>query len=123
MELSDEERRRLAQLEAALAADDPRLASTLGRAPLGQARQIKGRRAGLAGLGFVLGLVALVAGMSASIWAISLLGFLIMFGATVYALSAWKSVQHQPASPRPREHPQFMGRMEDRWNKRQNGQD
>lgn len=123
MELSDEERRRLAQLEAALAADDPRLASALGRAPLGQTRQIKGRRAGLAGLGFVLGLVGLVAGMSTSIWVISLIGFLIMFGATVYALSAWKSIDDRPANPRPNEHAQFMGRMEDRWNRRQNGQD
>lgn len=121
MQLSDEERRRLAQLEAALSADDPRLATTLGNAKLGQTRVIKGRRAGLAGLGFLIGVLALVIGMSNS-WIISILGFLLMLGSTIYALSAWKVVESKTANTKADSAPQFMNRMEDRWHKRQNGQ-
>ncbi len=121
MELSEDERRRLAQLEAALAADDPKLANTLGRSALGGMRQVKGRRAGLAGLLFVFGVLAVIGGMS-SHWLVSVLGFLVMVVSTVYALNAWRVVEDTSGKPAgPRQNPEFMGRMEERWNRRQQG--
>ena len=61
MALSEEERRLLEQMEAALAAEDPRLAHTLRGSASN--RRIHRRRAALAGVGFVAGAVMLVAGM------------------------------------------------------------
>lgn len=123
MELSDEEKRLLAQLEASLIADDPRLAQRLG-AKARTPRQIHRRRATLAGLGFLLGVVMLIAGLQIA-WPISVIGFILMFAATVIALGSWQKATdgggHKPATEsRPTE--PFLGRMEDRWRKRQEGQ-
>ncbi|SER48180.1 Protein of unknown function [Propionibacterium cyclohexanicum] len=129
MPLSDEEQRMLKELEASLVADDPRLAHTLGssRSP----RQVHGRRAGLAGLGFLVGLVLLVAGIQ-TMWVISVIGFVVMLGCAVLALGAWHRASHVPArgskGPRsPKKQPPssgaFMNKMEDRWRRRQNGEE
>lgn len=119
MALSEEEQRLLAQLEASLAAEDPKLAQTLGtRTP----RQIHGRRATLAGLLFLVGLIGLVAGMQ-TIWLVSVAGFICMFVATIVALGSWRKVNDPSSQPRPQQRPSepFMGRMEDRWRRRQEG--
>lgn len=121
MALSEEEQRLLAQLEASLAADDPKLAQTLGSP--NTPRQIHGRRATLAGLLFLLGVVLLIVGMR-TFWLLSVAGFLAMFVATVVALGSWRKATDSSAQPRPAPHPSsdpFMGRMEDRWRRRQDG--
>ena len=64
MALSDKEQRLLEQLEAALAAEDPKLANTLRGTTT---RTLHRRRAAIAGLGFVIGLAALIGGMQLSI--------------------------------------------------------
>ena len=59
MALSDDEQRLLDQMEAALAAEDPKLANTLR----GTNRRWHRRRAFFAGVGFLVGLTCLVGGM------------------------------------------------------------
>lgn len=121
MALSEEEQRLLEQLEASLAADDPKLAQTLGSSST--LRQIHGRRATLAGVLFVVGLVLLVVGMQTS-WAVSVIGFIAMLVATVIALGSWRKATDSDArgkrTPPPNSEP-FMGKMEDRWRRRQEG--
>ena len=73
MELSDQERKLLEQLEASLKAEDPTFAETLsGR---GQVR-IHRRRAAIAGLAFLVGVVALLGGIPIHP-AVSIVGFAV----------------------------------------------
>ena len=83
--LSDEEQKLLEQMEAALAAEDPKLAHTLRgtKTP----RTLQRKRAALAGLAFIAGCVMLIVGMRAH-WLVSVLGFVIMLTATVIAVTA-----------------------------------
>ena len=117
MALSDEEQRLLDQMEAALAAEDPKLANTLR----GSTRQWQHRRLIISGLGFVLGIFALVGGMELHP-AVSVVGFLVMLASAAVAVTAW---QHSGAatdgdgaggagSDR-----DFMGKMEERWRRHQ----
>lgn len=122
MALSEEEQRLLEQMEAALAAEDPRLASTLRGT---RTRRLHRRRAALAGLAFVVGLAALVAGMQLGV-VVSILGFVIMLTATVIALTSWQHVGDEGGTPRSPSRPRtpssdsaFMDRMEERWRRRQ----
>lgn len=119
MALSDEEQRLLEQMEAALAAEDPKLAHTLRGT---RTRRLHRRRAALAGVGFVLGLVALVVGMELGI-AISIAGFMVMLVATIMALASWQQVGDDAgAGPAPKpshDTTDFMNRLEERWRRRQ----
>ena len=89
MALSENEQRLLEQLEAALAAEDPKFANTLRGS---HRRTFHRRRAALAGVVFLVGLAALVAGMQFG-WVISVLGFVVMLASTVLAISAWQHVE------------------------------
>jgi hypothetical protein len=124
--LSDEEQRLLEQMEAALAAEDPKLVNTLRGTGV---RRIHRRRAAIAGVGFFAGLALLIAGMSTYLF-LSVLGFVIMVGAAVTAIYSWQHVGSGPdgklTSSRPRA-PQssgsadgqgFMDKMEERWKRR-----
>ncbi|WP_040161731.1 DUF3040 domain-containing protein [Nigerium massiliense] len=88
MALSEEEQRLLEQMEAALAADDPKFASTLRGTTN---RKLHRRRAALAGLGFAVGIAALVLGMQLHP-IVSVIGFVIMLVSTIVALTAWQHV-------------------------------
>lgn len=128
MPLSEEEKRLLEQMEAALAADDPKLANTL-RGPQGN-RVVHRRRAAIAGIGFFVGLAMLLGGLQVH-WAISVVGFVVMLAATILALSSWQHVNDEggsqttprKANARAAGGPGFMDRMEDRWRRRQEGGD
>lgn len=109
MALSEQEQRLLEQLEAALAAEDPRLAHTLRGSTT---RTLHRRRAALAGLGFLLGLGALVAGMQVG-WVVSVLGFVIMLACTVVALGSWRKVDQARVEPDRSE--AFTDRFDDLW--------
>lgn len=122
MALSEQEQRLLEQMEAALAAEDPKLAHTLRGS--GTRRQHR-RRAVLAGLGFLLGIAALLAGMETSP-IVSVLGFVLMLASTVVALTSWRHVNsdgvERQASPRPKPtspDTAFMDKIEERWRRRQ----
>lgn len=95
MALSEKEQRLLEQLEAALAAEDPKLANTLRGTG---SRKLHRRRAALAGLGFLLGIAALVAGMEFG-WIVSIIGFVVMLASTVVALSSWRHVEGDGSGP------------------------
>lgn len=120
MALSEKEQRLLEQLEASLSAEDPKLARTLGsRTP----RKIHGRRAGLAGLGFLAGVALLIVGMQ-TVWVLSVIGFLVMLASTIVALGAWQHVTKSDDNSRSvnlGDGSDFMGKMEDRWRRRQQG--
>lgn len=118
MALSEDEQRLLEQMEAALEADDPKLASTLRGTT---ARRLHRRRAAFAGLGFLIGIGMLIGGMEFH-WALSVGGFLIMLVSTVVAVSAWQHVGYENAGA---DHGKgksperdFMEKFEERWRHR-----
>ncbi len=126
MALSDEEQRLLEQMEAALAADDPKLVNAMRGTGV---RRIHRRRAAIAGVGFFAGLALLVAGISVTPF-LSVLGFVIMVAAAVTAIYSWQHVgtsadpgtgrAHAKTAPGTRgpDGQGFMDKMEERWRKR-----
>lgn len=111
MALSDKEQQLLAQMEAALAADDPKLAHTLGG---GATRSLHKRGVTIAIVGLLAGVVLLIAGMS-SYWFVSVAGFIVMLASTALALRSWRLVpsdqEHQSA---PEADPNFLRGLDDK---------
>jgi hypothetical protein len=120
MALSDEEQKLLAQMEAALAADDPKFANTLRGTTT---RRLHRKQAAIAGVGFVAGLACLVAGMETH-WSISVVGFVLMLISTIVAITSWRHVDFEraerPQGPKVRSSPDnpFMDKLEERWRRR-----
>ncbi|WP_026145826.1 DUF3040 domain-containing protein [Nocardioides sp. Iso805N] len=85
MPLSEEELRLLEQMERALSAEDPKFASTLRGHSLRRAAQ---RRVIISGVAFVVGVGLLMAGVVTSLWALGIVGFLIMLAAATVGLTA-----------------------------------
>ncbi|WP_327114504.1 DUF3040 domain-containing protein [Nocardia sp. NBC_01730] len=88
MPLSEHEQRMLEQIESALYAEDPKFASSVRG---GRLRSTSSRRRLQAASLFILGLFLLVAGIAAPVKPggfpiISLIGFIVMFGAGVLLL-------------------------------------
>ncbi|TQF73591.1 DUF3040 domain-containing protein [Rhodococcus spelaei] len=136
MPLSEHEQRMLDQIESALYAEDPKFASSVRG---GRMRAASSKRRLQAGALFVLGLVLLVAGIPLAAKAdalliVSLLGFLVMFGAGVLFLmggtkkghAAVRDEKSGPASGSGAGKPSggrkagggFSSRMEDRFKRR-----
>jgi hypothetical protein len=132
MALSNEEQRLLEQMEAALAAEDPKLVNAMRGVGT---RRVHRRRAALAGVAFFGGLVLLVAGLylatgTRGYIALSVLGFLVMVGASVIAILSWQHVgsgvdptdrgdrAKTPQGSRAPSNQGFMDKMEERWRKR-----
>ncbi len=138
MPLSEEELRMLEQMERALVEEDPKFASTLRGTEM---RRASRRRAIVAGLVFGVGVVLLMTGAVASQPVIGVLGFVIMLGSAMLALTSLRG-RAQPVAQEPREsrfeglgvvdggrrdrgrsrrpHADtgFMDRMEERWRRR-----
>jgi hypothetical protein len=96
--LSEEELRLLEQMERALVAEDPKFVSALrGTARRRDAR----RRSFIAGGVFVLGVVVLMTGAVLANTLVGIIGFVVMLGSAVVALTYWRS-QSAPAAPQPR---------------------
>ncbi len=119
MALSAEEQRLLNQMEAALAAEDPKLANALRGTTT---RRLHRRRAAIAGVGFLIGIGCLIGGMEVSP-ALSVVGFVIMLIASVIAVTSWRHVgevsSSRPTARSPQSEKAFMDKMEERWRKRQ----
>jgi hypothetical protein len=132
MPLSDHEQRMLDQIESALYAEDPKFASSVRGGTL-RAPSTRRRLQG-AGL-FVIGLAMLVAGvafkatMIGSFPVLSVVGFVVMFGGVVFAITGprvargrEKSGPSSSAGPRQRKAKggggSFTSRMEDRFRRR-----
>ncbi len=132
MPLSEHEQRMLDQIESALYAEDPKFASSVRG---GNLRTPSTRRR-LQGAGlFILGLAMLVAGvavkatMIAGFPALSVLGFIVMFGGVIFAITgkSGRGGRDQGAAPgnvRPARRGKgatggsFTNRMEDRFRRR-----
>ena len=120
MALSEDEQRLLEQMEAALAAEDPKLANTLRGTTT---RRFHRRRAALAGLVLLIGIAALLGGMDIHPL-LSLAGFLILLVATVIAVRPWHHVGvdpdgHRSSNSGGKPERDFMDKMEERWRRRQ----
>ena len=87
MPLSEHEQRLLEQMERALYAEDPKFASTLRGSDL---RGHYRRRAVLGIIGVVIGLALLPVGIAGRIVALSIVGFLIMLGSAIWAVTSWR---------------------------------
>jgi hypothetical protein len=132
--LSEHEQRMLEQMERALYAEDPKFATALEGSRL---RTYTRRRVYQAVAGFLVGIALLMAGMVAKqIW-ISVVGFLVMLGCAVLAVTGWRRTanpgeqsqgqqadgtartggQQQPRR-RTRQRRSMMNRIEERWQRR-----
>ncbi|MGW7230120.1 DUF3040 domain-containing protein [Streptomyces cyaneofuscatus] len=132
MPLSEHEQRMLEQMERALYAEDPKFATALEGSGL---RTYTRKRVYQAVAGFLVGIALLMAGMVAQqIW-ISVVGFLVMLGCAVLAVTGWRKApkpgEQQPAAAdggdgssrrRPRQRRSVMNRIEQRWQRRRDEQ-
>ncbi|WP_432140032.1 MULTISPECIES: DUF3040 domain-containing protein [unclassified Streptomyces] len=128
MPLSEHEQRMLEQMERALYAEDPKFASALEGSGL---RTYTRRRVYQAVAGFLVGIALLMAGMVAKqVW-LSVVGFLVMLGCAVLAVTGWRKAPkpgEQPAGApsargqgrRPKR--SMMDRIEQRWQRRRDDQ-
>jgi hypothetical protein len=111
MPLSDHEKRLLAEMEEALAADDPRLISTFkGKTP-SRSRVV---------IGFLLvvaGLFVLLAGLIGKTPLLGVFGFAIALGGAVLALSNLGGLMAKAIAPRSSA-PKWSARFEQRWDRR-----
>jgi hypothetical protein len=104
--LSEEELRLLEQMERALVADDPKLASTMRGTTL---RATARRRAVLAAGVFVVGVAVLMTGAVTQNTIVGIVGFIVMLVSAYVALSSWRGQNHVPEQTRtePGSHPSF----------------
>ena len=135
MPLSEHEQRMREQMERALYAEDPKFATALEGSEL---RRYTRKRVYQAVAGFLVGIALLMAGMVAQqIW-ISVVGFLVMLGCAVLAVTGWRKApkngeQQQgqgsaqqgrgggssaPTRRQPRSRRSMMNRIEERWQRR-----
>lgn len=106
MPLSEEELRLLEQMERALAAEDPKFASTLQGHPFGRAARW---RAIIAGVVFLGGVAILLGGAMAQRTWVGVVGFVVMLASATIGLAAWRG-RNAPPTPRipdapPAQHP------------------
>jgi hypothetical protein len=142
--LSEEELRLLEQMERALVEEDPKFASTLRGTTL---RQSARRKAILAGVVFVGGVVMLMTGAIAEVPVVGILGFVVMLVSATTGLTVWRGQRGvtggeaaRPTGSTSRggftvieggrtgrtrrqrgssqKHGSFMDRMEERWRRR-----
>lgn len=128
MPLSEHEQRMLEQMERALYAEDPKFATALEGSGL---RTYTRRRVYQAVAGFLVGIALLMAGMALQqIW-IGVVGFLVMLGCAVLAVTGWRKAPKPgeqqaagaPADRRgPRQKRSMMDRIEQRWQRRRDEQ-
>ncbi|MFI6446443.1 DUF3040 domain-containing protein [Kitasatospora sp. NPDC050543] len=124
MPLSEHEQRLLEQMERALYAEDPKFASALEGTGL---RTHTRRRVYQAVAGFVVGIALLMGGMVAQLIWVSVVGFLVMLGCAVLAVTGWRRAPGgHGTGPRPAAAPRrkagVMDRMEQRWQRRRDEQ-
>ena len=123
MPLSEHEQRLLEQIERALYAEDPKFASTVRGGRLRKPT----RRRRLQGVAlFVVGLVLLVVGVAVpQLWlassfpVLSVVGFLVMLGGAVLAVTSVGSSGRAAGAKEPEtDKNRFTGRMEERFRRR-----
>ncbi|MFC7881479.1 spore wall synthesis complex protein [Streptomyces sp. NPDC057376] len=129
MPLSEHEQRMLEQMERALYAEDPKFATALEGSGL---RTYTRRRVYQAVAGFLVGIALLMAGMVAQqVW-LSVVGFLVMLGCAVLAVTGWRKAPKPGEQPAAGTGPQarhqgkqkrsMMDRIDERWQRRRDEQ-
>lgn len=115
MALSDHERRLLAEMEAALKQDDPRLVSTM----TGKVRTRQGSRLLLGGLLLLGGMAILLVGLIAQTTSVGIVGFLIALSGVVLFFSNFGGAGsgRERGAPKPKKTP-WSSRLEERWDRR-----
>lgn len=125
MPLSEQEQRLLEEMERNLYRNDADFVATVGGAGRGRPNY---RGIVLGVLLAVAGVGALIAGVALQQLAVGVLGFVLMFGGVLVALTPSKRLKVAPVeapSSRPtsrRSSGGFMDRLNDRWDRRQDGQ-
>lgn len=129
MPLSEHEQRMLEQIESALYAEDPKFASSVRggnlRAPSAR-RRLQGVLLFLVGLGLLVAGVAIKATWVGIFPALSVVGFIVMFGGVIFAITGPRvgnaDLKAVPDAERPRKAKggggSFTSRMEDRFRRR-----
>ena len=128
MPLSDHEQRMLDEIESALYAEDPKFASSVRggtlRAPTTR-RRIQGAALFVIGLAMLVSGVAFKATMIRTFPVLSVIGFLLMFGGVVFAITGprtSKTTDRAASGTRQRKVKgsggSFTSRMEDRFRRR-----
>ncbi len=122
MPLSEQEQRLLDEMERHLMSNDADVVSAAqdGRS-LSYRNIVYGTILLLAGLG------GLIVGLSTQLIVVGVLGFVLMLGGVILAVTPTRSLRAPAAGPRPgkkgtaRSGASFMDRMNDRWDRRQEG--
>jgi hypothetical protein len=133
MPLSDHEQRMLDQIESALYAEDPKFASSVRggtlRAPSAR-RRLQGAALFVIGLALLVSGVAFPATQISGFPVLSVVGFIVMFGGVVFAITGPRvgggrersGSGSEPGAPRQKRAKgsggSFTSRMEDRFRKR-----
>jgi hypothetical protein len=131
MPLSDHEQRMLDQIESALYAEDPKFASSVRggnlRAPSAR-RRLQGVALFVIGLAMLVSGVAFKATMIGSFPILSVIGFVVMFGGVIFAITGprvAKGRDRTGSEPGPQRQKRgkgsggsFTSRMEDRFRRR-----
>ena len=130
MPLSEHEQRMLDQIESALYAEDPKFASSVRggnlRAPSTR-RRLQGVALFVLGLGLLVSGVAFKAPMIGGFPILSVVGFVVMFGGVIFAITGPRVAGKDKAAPSgaaPRQKKgkgsggSFTSRMEDRFRRR-----
>ncbi len=130
MPLSDHEQRMLDQIESALYAEDPKFASSVRggtlRAPSAR-RRLQGVALFVIGLAMLVSGVAFKATMIGSFPILSVIGFVVMFGGVIFAITGprvngGRDRAAEPGAPRQKRGKgsggSFTSRMEDRFRRR-----
>jgi hypothetical protein len=136
--LSEHERRQFEQIEQALSASDPRFADK-GRAA--DPRMHYRRRAIAAAVSFLAGVGLLLAGVVVDVILIAVAGFVVMLASSMWALASYRRITGSTTGRAPatgkgsgnKRHAArgrragknagsgLMGRLEERWRRRQQG--
>jgi hypothetical protein len=136
--LSEHERRQFEQIEAALRVGDPRFAGAVRAA---DPRVHHRRRVIAAALGFLAGVGLLLAGVVVNVILIAVAGFVVMLVCTLWAVTSYRRMTGSTTARAPAKNrgsgsqrravrgrragtqagTGLMGRLEERWRRRQQG--
>jgi Protein of unknown function (DUF3040) len=131
MPLSDHEQRMLDQIESALYAEDPKFASSVrggNLRPPSARRRLQGAVLFIVGLALLVSGVPFYANVNHAFLIVSVVGFVVMFGGVVFAITAPRAAKGGGASPSEIDGQRqkrgkgsggsFTSRMEDRFRRR-----
>jgi len=116
MALSDRERRLLAEMEAALASDDPRLQSTLSGGDTATLIRKAPRSLFLAAGLILAGIAILFSGLISQIAPVGVAGFIVALVGLLMALRSLSVKSSTPRAARPKR--SLNDRLQERWDRR-----